>query len=257
MNQFKTFILAILALSFVACSSNDKQTVGFYLTDAPASSDIAAVFVDVRAVSYTTLDENWTDVAITPTLVNLLDYQNGNDTLLAAIELESGIEVQQVRLLLGSNNYIVLTDGSEHAIETPSAQESGLKINVQSEADVHSDYKVVIDFDASRSIVKKGTGEYQLKPVIRAYISTNTSSIYGKMYPSNIPFRVFTITPAGDTISTISDVSRDNRFVLHGLGSGTYDIKAQYPGTGLTVTLKTNLSFSGGIDFDTGLLQFN
>lgn len=248
-------ISASIALTVIACSSDDKQTVGFYLTDAPADKNIAAVYVDVQGVRYSTNGENWTDLAINPTKVNLLDYQNGNDTLLSNIELEAGVKIQQVRLVLGPTNSIELTDGTVYDIQTPSAQESGLKINVHSEAEVHSGYKVVIDFDASRSIVKKGNGGYLLKPVIRAYITANTSSIYGNLSPVNIATRIFTITPGGDTISTVSDTLQNNLFVLHGLSSGTYAIQSQNLANDKIDTLKTGITVVGGRDVNAGTLQ--
>ena len=255
MKPIKSVILSAIALTIVACSTSDEnKTVGFYLTDAPAHPTIAAVYIDVQGIRYSTNDENWTDLAITPTLVNLLDYQNGNDTLLSNIELEAGVKVQQIRLILGADNYIVLTDGTEHAIQTPGAQESGLKFNVQSEAEVHSGYKVLIDFDASRSIVKKGNGGYSLKPVIRAYITANTSSIIGTISPNDIATRIFTITPGGDTIATVSDTLQNNRFVLHGLTSGTYELKAQKLETEEIESLKTGISVVGGRDVNVGTI---
>lgn len=254
MKTIKSVVLALSALVFIGCTTDEKQTVGFYLTDAPADKEIVAVHVDVQEIRYSTNGENWTDLAISPVIVNLLDFQNGKDTLLSNIELEAGVKIQQIRLLLGENNTITLSDGTEHAIQTPSAQESGLKINVQSEAEVHSGYKVVIDFDASRSIVKRGNGEYLLKPVIRSYISANTSSLYGTISPADVSLRIFTVNPAGDTIATVSDTLQNNLFVLHGLASGSYSVMAEDFTTGDVDTLKTNIPVIGGIDINLGTL---
>lgn len=254
MKTIKIFIISFLAVIFIACNANDKQTVGFYLTDAPADSEIIAVNVDIQSIKYSIEDETWIDLPMSPTLINLLDFSNGKDTLLSNIELESGVKIHQVRLILGSNNTIMLKDSTVHPIQTPSAQQSGLKLNVQSFSEVTSGYKVVMDFDASRSIVKKGNGEYLLKPVIRAYITANSSMIFGTLIPDNIVTRVFTTNFTGDTIATVSDTLLNNLFVLHGLNSGTYAIMTEDLTTGETDTLVESVSVIGGFNVNLGEL---
>lgn len=252
MKTIKSTLLALIAVLFIACDADNKQTVGFYLTDAPANDEIIAVNIDIQSIKYATNDENWNDIAMNPRIVNLLDFSNGNDTLLSNIELEEGVKVSQIRLVLGENNSITLADGTVVPIQTPSAQTSGLKLNVQSFADVHSGYKVVIDFDASRSIVKQGNGGYLLKPVIRSYIAVNSSKIYGTILPDNMEIKVFTVDLSGDTIATVSDTLQNNLFVLHGLNTGTYDIWYENPATGETNTLKADVSVVGGFDVNVG-----
>ena len=97
MKTIKIFIISFLAVIFIACNANDKQTVGFYLTDAPADSEIIAVNVDIQSIKYSIEDETWIDLPMSPTLINLLDFSNGKDTLLSNIELESGVKIHQVR----------------------------------------------------------------------------------------------------------------------------------------------------------------
>jgi len=43
-----------------------------------------------------------------------------------------------------------------------------LKINVHAELQPNMSYKVVLDFDSDKSIVKTGNNKYKLKPVINA-----------------------------------------------------------------------------------------
>ncbi len=262
MKTMKLVFAALIAVLFVACNTNDKQTVGFYLTDAPADQGILAVNVDVQAIRYSINaeeegEESWVDLPMSPAVINLLDFSNGKDTLLSNIELETGVRIHQVRLILGDNNTIMLSDSSILPIQTPSAQESGLKLNVQSNAEITSGYKVVIDFDASRSIVLRGNGEYLLKPVIRAYITANSSRVYGTLLPANVATRVFTINATGDTIATISDTLQNNLFVLHGLYSGTYDIITEDLQTGSTDTLVEDIDVIGGVDVNLGELELS
>lgn len=248
------YLMIFVALAgFYACDqANEKQNVEFYLTDAPADQNIESVFVDVQSIKYSLNDETWVDVPISAVVVDLLKFSNGSDTLLSNIELNTGERIQQVRLLLGENNYIVFKDGSIENLTTPSAQESGLKINVHSDVEVTSGYKVVIDFDANRSIVATGSGKHILKPVIRAYIHANTSRIFGNLVPSDVPTKVFTVTELNDTIATVSDTTQNNLYVLHGLFSGVYDVVAEDLTTGELDTIAADVQVIGGTDKDLG-----
>ena len=59
------------------------------------------------------------------------------------------------------------TGGTETALTTPSGQQSGLKMNVDIDVAADKVADVVLDFDACKSVVKRGnSGQYNLKPVI-------------------------------------------------------------------------------------------
>lgn len=233
-------------------NSNISKHIGFYLTDAPATVGIKSVNIDIQSIKYSTGNDTWIDVPMTPKNIDLLELSNGKDTLLSNIEFDAGIKIQQIRFVLGNNNTVTLADNSEVKLSTPSAQQSGLKFNVQAVSDAKSGYKVIIDFDASRSIVRQGNGNYSLKPVIRAYIESNSSKITGTLNPSNVPTKVFTVNLDGDTIATISDTLHNNLYVLHGLFSGTYDIRVQNLTSGHIDTLIKAVSIIGGTDKNLG-----
>ena len=253
----KILFMFISTLFVLGACSDDESTgkssvVGFYLTDALAVRDYAAVNVDVQSVSYSLDNESWVNLPIKPSIIELLQFTNGKDTLLSNVKLESGVRVKQIRLVLGNNNSLVLGNGSVVPLKVPSGQTSGLKFNVQSVPELTSGYRVVIDFDAASSIVAKGNGEYSLKPVVRAYIDANTSSIYGKLTPADEVIRVFTLDAAGDTISTLSDPLLDNYFILHGLFTGIYDVHLQNIATGEFLILKDDVNVVGGTDVNLG-----
>jgi len=63
-----------------------------------------------------------------PRLYNLLAFRNSVDTVLTVVDILAG-NLAQIRLILGSNNVIETSAGS-YPLETPSAQQSGLKINL-------------------------------------------------------------------------------------------------------------------------------
>lgn len=254
--NFISFICVLAAFGLYSCDSDNSDkgtaTVGFYLTDAPATEGVKSVNIDVQSITYSLDGEKWESLNVEPFEIDLLKFSNGKDYLLSNIQLEEGVKVQQIRLTLGDNNYLVLEDGTSVELKTPSAQQSGLKFNVHSVAELTSGYKTVIDFDAARSIVKQGNGTYSLKPVIRAYIEANTSFISGYIVPANEMMRVFTVTSQGDTISTLSDTTQNNFFMLHGLFSGSYDLKAQDLATNEILTIRSGLNLIGGTDMPLG-----
>jgi len=216
--------LSFLAILSACNNSEEKATVSFALTDAPSLKGFQAVLVELKSIEYQVDSSEFVALPMSPAIVNLMNLTNGQDTLLGNVELEAGQKISQVRLVLGDKNTLILADGSEVNIKTPSGQTSGLKVNIQSDATLTSGYKVLIDFDAEKSVVVKGNGGFSLKPVIRGYIVANTSKIYGNITPSNIPYKVMAVNGT-DTILTVSDTLQNNYFMIHGLTSGLYDIK--------------------------------
>lgn len=137
-------------------------------------SSYEAIYLDVQKISIHTSTDSaetsgWFDLETNGGVYNLLDYTVGNDTVIA---IDSVLQVQtisQIRLLLGDNNTIV--DGGEtFDLETPSAQTSGIKIQVHAELQPNLSFKIQLDFDPDKSINKTGNGKYKLKPVIKAVV---------------------------------------------------------------------------------------
>jgi len=108
-------------------------------------------------------DEGWTDLETKDTTVNLLDFQDGVTILIAEGDVPEGT-LKEVRFVLGSDNNIVV-GGIAHPLQTPSAEESGLKIKINKNLE-ESLNTLVLDFDAALSI-KEENGNYKLDPVIR------------------------------------------------------------------------------------------
>lgn len=134
-----------------------------YLHDQPI--DYQEVNIDIQEVrikGYGNNDEY--DLADNAGVYNLLDYQNGLDTLLGSITVDYD-SISQIRLVLGLEN-TVMVDSVLYPLETPSAQQSGLKINVHGVLTYVDTFVVSLDFDASESIHQLGNGDFQLHPVI-------------------------------------------------------------------------------------------
>lgn len=255
--KFLAVYLLVAVAVFTSCTDNENPSQGanvkFYLTDAPSLAAFKEINIDIQKIEYSVNDTDWVDLPMTAGIYNLLELTNGKDTLLSDIVLNEGEHVEQVRLVLGANNTIVFQDGTSTTIKTPSAETSGLKLNIQENITSSSSYAVRLDFDANKSIVAKGNGSYSLKPIIRGYVIENTSTVSGNIIPADVPFKVFTIAD-NDTITAISDTTQNNFFMLHGLKTGTYDIQFQSLTTGLTVKT-SSVSIFGGTDKDLGTVS--
>ncbi|GAA4305983.1 DUF4382 domain-containing protein [Compostibacter hankyongensis] len=223
-------LTAVSISGITGCQKSEDQggnsRLEIYLTDSPG--DYQAVWIDVQKVmvnsSSDTSDEGsgWVEAPLLrPGLYNLLDLRNGTDTILAAVDLPAG-RISQIRLVLGDSNLLVLKDGTEVPLKTPSAQQSGLKLNVNADLTPGIPYALVLDFDAARSIVSAGkSGQYLLKPVIRTFAKAAGGAIEGVVLPDSA-HAVVTAVVGTDTLGTIPDDA--GAYKLWGIPAGSYQL---------------------------------
>lgn len=224
MNKLKLLTFILVSFVVFACNNDDKSSDGsarfeLRLTDSPAKYE--AVNIDIQSVSINATDDinaGWTDLDLFRTgIYNLLNFQNGIDTLLAAQDIPAG-KISQIRLVLGTNNSVI-KNGVKYSLEIPSGQQSGLKLNLQAELTANITYRLWIDFDASRSIVETGSGKFQLKPVIRTYSEATSGAIQGIVLPKEAKASVWAILGA-DSLLALPDTITGN-YLFPGLTPGT------------------------------------
>lgn len=234
-NQINSLIIGLVALFFAtSCDMQNNQVtapdghakVNVYLIDAPASYD--EVWVEVLGVEILPKGKNeengnaWINLAheSEDQKINLLALTGGNSAHLGEVEVPAG-EISQIRLLLGDDNYIV-QNGQRINLTTPSAQQSGLKLKIDKPLSAGISYDLIIDFDASKSIVRAGnSGQYILKPVLRV-VAEESATIEGTILPLEArPVEVSAIIEE-DTVGTFTDES--GKFVLRGLKTGSYKL---------------------------------
>ena len=240
------FFCSFLSLALFSCSnkdSNDKAKLEIRLTDDPAAFD--AVLIDIKDVQINVTgddDKGWQSLpGVQKGIYNLLDLVNDKDTLLVNADIPGG-KLHQIRLVLGSNNSIVV-NGITTPLETPSAQQSGLKLNVQQDVTGGILYTMVLDFDAGRSIVQSGNGKYILKPVIRTVLNAVGGSIKGAVTPGTVRTAVYAINGT-DTMTTFTDLS--GGYFIKGVPAATYTM--QYWPTDVTYKsqVKTSIIVTTG-----------
>jgi hypothetical protein len=157
-------ILFTISISIIACKKNSKTVpVQILLTDNPTNYDEVNVHIMDIKVKMNNDDAGWTNIDAKDTTINLLDLQDGITKLIASGDVPEGV-LKEVRFILGSDNSIVV-DGSSHPLQTPSAEDSGLKIKIDKHLEETLN-TIVLDFDAALS-VKEENGSYKLSPVIR------------------------------------------------------------------------------------------
>jgi len=236
---FSYLLLSGFALVALSCSSDEDKPsegsakVNFHLVDAPAAYE--EVWVEVLAVRVKmdvdgvdddledeTDESSWVEITYDEGQpINLLDLTGGKSELLGSEEFPQG-EIEQIRLILGENNYVV-KNGERHDLKTPSAQQSGLKVKVDEDIQGGMTYDLIIDFDAAMSIVEAGnSGQIILKPVLRAYLDEISSGIMGQVLP--LEARPVQVTAQGEeeTINTFVDASGNYR--ITGLDDGVYTL---------------------------------
>jgi hypothetical protein len=153
-------------------NNGDAATIQFKMMDAPADFD--ALFINVTAIEVKTDDGEWHTYNSTIGTVNVLDLVNGNTVIIANADVDGDVTVKEIRLVLGSNNSIVV-DGQTYALDVPSGQSSGLKIKVNQKVKAGGDYVWTVDFDAASSVVQNGNGSYHLKPVLRVIVDSEST----------------------------------------------------------------------------------
>lgn len=204
----KVLLAVILAFS-AGCSGSSSgggedtnARVTFSLMDAPSNS-YKAVYVSVEKVevqkTVSGQEGSWITVTTPKKTYNLLELVNGAKSLLGNYELENGT-YGQIRLLLSENpdtgrnilgqthpyaNYVIDSQSQSHKLKVPSGYQSGIKIT-GGFAVSGTDFEILLDFDASSSVVQAGnSGQWLLKPVIKSVISTASGRISGTVKDSS------------------------------------------------------------------------
>lgn len=235
LKQITSIIVLLLVLSCGdSDSSNTTETakVSVRLVDDPG--DYQNVFVEVIDVMVKydggSNDENdddsgWESLGIiNPGVYDLLELTGGvNLELVDDEEIETGT-IKQIRLILGEDNSVVLEGETEaRPLNTPSAQQSGLKVMINQEILAGFNYDFILDFDVDESIVMAGnSGNINLKPVLRASLEVNSGTLVGNVTNLDVAVEVTVDNGQGLTASTMIDAA--GNFEIPGLPAGFYSV---------------------------------
>ena len=156
--------LALTAVFIFSCKKESGSApIRILLTDNPAAYDSVNIHIVGMQVQISKDTNAWISIDVKDSMYNLLDLQNGITTVLAQDTIPTGV-LHEVRFILGSDNTVVV-NGTSYPLETPSAEESGLKVKIQKALNSTMN-TFVLDFDAAASVLEEN-GSYKLHPVIR------------------------------------------------------------------------------------------
>ncbi|MDZ4144266.1 MAG: DUF4382 domain-containing protein [Burkholderiales bacterium] len=222
----------------------------FAITDAPACGyDQVNITIQKVRVHQSggaaDADSGWSEVVLAPEKrVDLLKLTNGVLEELGQTTLPTG-KYTQLRLVLAENtsaaplaNSVVPTGGAETALDTPSAAQSGLKLNVDIDVPAGQLADFVIDFDACKSVVPRGSsGRFDLKPVIRVIprLADAGLRVVGYVAPAiaNTATQVSLQLNGTPVKATVPDAS--GSFVLYPVPVGNYDLVVTATGRATSV----------------------
>lgn len=239
--------IALITLASVqSCDNNDDKTARVQLKLIDAPGDYLEVNVEIIDIQYNTTDgeEGWqsfTPVNGYPINVDLTELIAGNSLLLSDQLIPAGM-LKQIRLVLSENNTLVIEGENSEAgepihLDTPSALQSGLKLNLDTELEGGFSYTFILDWNIQESVVEAGNSDmYNLKPVIKVNAEVNSGSISGNIVETveealvameNVSVEVYTTADVLVT-ETLTDVN--GYFLLQGLGAGDYKLKITQEG---------------------------
>lgn len=248
-------IATFISLGLTSCSEDDGSTsndgsanLTVRMTDAPG--DYEEVNIDVQDVQVKVDSETEAEVEgetdaeadgwvslddVQVGVYNLLELTGGITQILADSEVPAGY-MSQIRLILGTDN-TVMVDGELQPLNTPSAQQSGLKLQVNEELEAGENYAFLLDFDVEESIVATGNGGYNLKPVIRINTDANAGVVVGSVVlPADIEANVQSLVKLSSETMTISAYTdAEGNFSLNAVPAGVYSLEViPEDGFGLT-----------------------
>lgn len=222
MNYFFKLLacFAVISIAFTSCTSDDSnEAAGFSVKLVDAPGDYDEVLVDVQGIEAIVDGEAHEFTALEPGVYNLLDLTGGVSAMLVESVIPAG-KLSQIRLILGENNAVV-SAGDTIALKTPSAQQSGLKLNVHQDMVSGILYEFILDFNVDKSVVETTQGLI-LKPVIRAALEAESGAIAGVVTPADVSSLV-TATDGTVEISAFT-AEETGGFLLYGVPAGTYQV---------------------------------
>ena len=252
--NFKRFcyivIVMVTVLVFQSCDDEidieNTARVQLKLIDAPG--DYLEVNVNIIDVQYNNSedDEGWRSFESFEgaQIIDLTELIGGVNHVLSDEIIQAGT-LKQIRLVLGDGNTIVVEgEVEELPLDTPSSQQSGLKLNLDTELEAGFSYTFILDWNVQESIVKTGSDMYILKPVIRVEAEAKTGGLEGIVTGDKVDddaeeavvlegvlVKLFKANaPQGEDAYATTTTNAEGYFIFEGLPTIDYEIEIEQEG---------------------------
>ena len=216
-------------------STASTGTATMNITDAPVDDqNVLGVHVAFDAVHYKPASSDWVVEELNETrVINLLDLQDGNSTLLTSqTELPTG-RINQVRFVINeAKTLIELKDEGNVSLTVPSGEE---KVVGGFVVPAGGDVNITADFDVRKSLVLDNN-KYSIKPTIKIVDNSQVGEVSGTVSNIDANTTVIIYAYADETFNegqelandfanaaTSSDAT-DGNYTLAWLAAGTYDL---------------------------------
>lgn len=188
-------LLIIPTLIFTSCDDDNSNeldgtgTARLEATDAAVDAEnITGVFLSVEEAQFIANGQIQNSITFdSPKEFNLMDYQNGETYILGETELEAGA-YDEIRLILTASNeaYVKYVNGSTDEVDVPSGSTSGYKIMGDFDIMANGMTELVLDVDLRKALVKRGNGEFNLRPTARLITKSTAGMIEGAVDEENM-----------------------------------------------------------------------
>ena len=203
------FLGTILSLAIVTfgcgggsggSSGGGSGTLSLSMTDAAADFEAVYITIDEVQIHLGGNDANpgtWKTLNMQrhPITVNLMDLTNGVREQLGLVDLPAG-DYTQMRLIIGDKpenttypyaNYVVDKNvpSNIYDLKVPSGTNTGFKIVENFTIADQQTLELVLDFDASKSVIEAGSsGQWLLKPTVKIQHLEDASIVNGRVTKS-------------------------------------------------------------------------
>ncbi len=242
MKRFHALIGTILSFTLMTlisgCGGGTSASTGtatMNITDAPVDDEnVLGVHVAFDAVHYKPAGSEWVVEELNETrVINLLDLQDGNSTLLTSqTELPVG-RINQIRFIINpAETFIELAGDINQSLSVPSQIE---KVVGGFVVPAGGDINITADFDLRKSLVLENKG-YKLKPTIKIVDNSQVGEVSGTVANIDGNTTVIVYAYANDTFDEAQETSNDfanaatssdatdGNYTLAWLAAGTYDL---------------------------------
>ena len=211
-----------------------KGTLKIYLTDTLEKNDVPDTY-DAIFISISHIEAHFVENDVEPLgTEDAGESKKGNWQVIADWSKEGGFEVDlialkgksillasleglpsrkytQLRVFLVDDQATIVVNEGDYPLNIPSVGQTGIKLIHQFVIIPGLITELTLDFDAKKSIIETGNGEYKLKPVIR--IISSYSEDLGELYLGSIEGVVNKL----DVKGIIAEVIEDDSVKIEGL----------------------------------------